>query len=148
MSGGTRPPPGRMRWGARDGAENSLFGARDQPRAPPTMYSHLPESEKPKRNHMSVRRVAIGNNLPPPEARSEPDVDTTRCKCTSKRKARAKTKMPTVILRHSQHVVVAGKRRPKEKQVSIRRGTCCTSKREQKKVSERQVTPPHTKPRR
>ena len=48
VSGGTEPPPGRMRWGARGGAENISSGTRDQPRAPPTMHLLSPENEKPK----------------------------------------------------------------------------------------------------
>ena len=48
VSGGIGPPPGRIRWGTRGGAENISFGAREQPRAPPTMHVRSPESEKPK----------------------------------------------------------------------------------------------------
>ena len=58
LSGGGMPPLVRMRWGARGGAENFLFGARDQPRAPPTM-------------HQTIRRVRTRTHGPEAKIKTE-----------------------------------------------------------------------------
>ena len=90
LSGGGMPPLVRMRWGARGGTENFLFGARDQPRAPPTMHqtirrvrtrTHGPEAKIKTEAHQSqetqvqgkktIRRVRDNTRGPEAETKTE-----------------------------------------------------------------------------
>ena len=66
-----------MRWGTLGGAENDLFGARDQPRAPPTMHALVGKRKQEKKTKCRYDAAA---QTPPRSEKPEkkPDVGTTR----------------------------------------------------------------------
>ena len=153
------PPLVRMRWGARGGAENFLFGARDQPRAPPTMHqtirrvrtrTHGPEAKIKTEAHQSQETQVQGKKtIRRVRARTRgPEAKTKRKRVRAKRprhkerkrydesaqiRAVPKQKCPTSLRKYARPLKTESKTREAPEKQNAKRRKSPIAKRERPK---------------